>query len=269
MKKPINVLSIDWDYFINATEEQRITQFPDPNDNLGTKLNNFIWANRYAQNPKIHDIGVTTSEFDELKYYLTKVRQNPKSVDTKVMITNSHKFIYDFVVENLTDSTPVRMFHIDYHTDCYGMNFTSYPKEELNCGNWVNYLCEHLKGRPLKFSNISWLGRLDSERDPDLPKVVKRVEYDPTMNDLADMLSHYFGGSIPDLIFLCKSNPWSPPHLDYKFDELSSILMKTGRVRYSNDIENRFTEEFKNTIADVRKSVEESINKYRKEENNE
>ena len=43
MMKPLNILSIDWDYFVNATEEQRIMDFPDSNDNLSQELGKFLW----------------------------------------------------------------------------------------------------------------------------------------------------------------------------------------------------------------------------------
>ena len=247
MKKPLNVLSIDWDYFIDATLEQRMTLFPDGNDTLGSELNKIIWQSRYAENEELSRIKYDEEAFNGMMDYLYRVRKNYKSPYVKVMITNSHKHIYDFVTKNSDKDRPIRMFHIDYHTDSYGF------QAELDCGNWVDHLNKYLYDRARKFSTIQWLGREDSEAIIGSPKLLQQTEIDGCIERTVDK---FFHGEIPDLIFICKSNPWSPPHLDSYFDKMFGIAKKIGHVWYTNFIENRYTDEFKSNYKELRKAYE-------------
>lgn len=44
-------------------------------------------------------------------------------------------------------------------------------------------------------------------------------------------------GKTWDLIFLCRSDIWSPPHLDIDFDSLAKLIMETSaECRYTSDI---------------------------------
>lgn len=268
--RQLKVLSVDWDYFVNATAFQRAEMFPDPNDNLSQKLNDFLWTSHYAYTDELVNIGIAVNEFDELKKYLRSVCHHPNSGKVGLMITNSHKYIYDFVLDNINtapNGTSISLFHIDFHTDCYGVESTDSVKN-LDCGNWLNYLYSYLKGDALKNSRVTWLAREDSEYDEGIPEITERLVYDPTMDDLGDMIDSYFNEELPDLIFICKSNPWSPPHLDDKFDELFDIandmVRHIGSVKYSNDIKNRYTKDFLCNVEELKKFNEKFVESFRK-----
>ena len=47
--KPVKVLSIDWDYFIKATANEREFMFPDGgNEDLPESVQNSVWASHYG-----------------------------------------------------------------------------------------------------------------------------------------------------------------------------------------------------------------------------
>ena len=247
MKKYLNVLSIDWDYFIDATEKQRIIDFPDGNDDLSMSVKNILWANRYSENSSIEKIGIRKDEYEELTIYLVGLIVNTDSCNISTMVTDSHKYIYDVISEKLAESDnplPVKLFHIDYHPDYYE------DGQNLHCGNWLNYLYKDLeKNKTLTDSEVVWMAREDSDENPDVSTVMRKTEYDRN-TELYDTIEEFFNGHIPDILFLCKSNPWSPPHLDYWFDKLSEVVIGIGKARWSNDINNRYTTEFQDTIKE-------------------
>ena len=41
----MRILSIDFDYFVDTDMDTRLMYFPDGNDSLPAKLNEFIWDN--------------------------------------------------------------------------------------------------------------------------------------------------------------------------------------------------------------------------------
>jgi hypothetical protein len=254
MKKSLKILSIDWDYFIDATLEQRVALFPDGNDRLGNEINKIVWQTRYgSEGEELSSIRLDEESFNSTMDYLYRVRNNHLSPYVNTVITNSHKYLYYFVTEHSTSDRPIKMFHIDYHTDSYGY------KEEVDCGNWVDHLDKYLDDRARKFSTIKWLGRYDSEENINSPKLIKRTDIDGYIERTVDK---FFHGNIPDLIFICKSNQWSPPHLDDHFDKMSELAKKIGHVRYTNFIENRYTDKFKRNCEELRKATESVMKPY-------
>ena len=69
----LNILSIDWDYFFDATEDQRILLFPDdPNELFPDHAKKSIWASYYAKSEELEKIKV-----DPLIYKVVKAIKNP------------------------------------------------------------------------------------------------------------------------------------------------------------------------------------------------
>ena len=54
--KPIKVLSIDWDYFVDVTAEQRVLIFPDGHEHFGVNIYNTVWMNKYAECAELEDL---------------------------------------------------------------------------------------------------------------------------------------------------------------------------------------------------------------------
>lgn len=69
------------------------------------------------------------------------------------------------------------------------------------------------------------------------------------------------------MIFLCKSGPWSPPHLDDGFDSIVNCLKSVGNILISSATENRWDDNIINGINKLKtayESVYESIEKINK-----
>lgn len=253
--KPIKVLSIDFDYFVNATAEQRMTIFPDGHEHYGINVYNQVWISRYGECAELENIDVVEDEYTSLINYLNLLIRRRQSSETCLVVTNSHKWLYNVIAKDYM-SCSIDVLHIDFHSDNYGL------KDGVDCGNWVNWLEKFLKDthkRIWRTSKVTWLGREDSETAEETKffKVMNRSE-----KSLETVISDYFHNSVPDLIYICKSGSWSPPHLDDRFDELISLAHKFHYIRgshtqFSLDAESRWTEEYQRSLAAYKKQIEE------------
>jgi hypothetical protein len=202
----INLLSIDWDYFINTSNETRNTCFPNiPDDILTEEQRKEIWEPLYEEYD-IENIGILEDEFDQLKDILQRILYNNKNIIKYV--NDSHRYMYDLVYQSLKAAKTrfVRVFNIDFHHDMYQYRK---PNEKVNCGNWAEILQEELSE---KF-DYNWIKREDSEEF----SLLGQVEYNES--SLEDLPKVNFDG-----IYLCKSGAWSPPHLDDAFIELKNCI---------------------------------------------
>lgn len=189
-------LSVDWDFFIDATDEQRLMMFPDGgNENLPTSIRDYIWDTHY-RHPELKDMKVTS----DYRYLLNIC----KTFKGEAVVTDSHRWAFNFIMDNTEPDEKFEVWNIDFHHDLY--NFTT-RGDEVNCGNWATML---LKYRPnIKYR---WVGCETSD--------ASRGEYVSeafmlTMDEFR-MLFH----NVPDdfqYLFMCRSAVWSPPHLDKKF----------------------------------------------------
>lgn len=211
-------LSIDWDFFIGATATQRALLFPDGgNENLHTTLQKYIWDSRYA-NPELNEIEVSNGYKTLLKIC--------KDFDGQCFIADSHRFAYDFIMENTTPNEEFEVYNIDFHHDLYDYRIKG---ERVNCGNWATILRED---RPnMKYS---WIKCNDSEL-----KTIGDHIVDARMMSI-ELFSSLFQSGIPenfDYLYLCRSAMWSPPHLDPKFVRVAKILMKNCPTKYEQGID--------------------------------
>lgn len=255
--KPINVLSIDFDYFVKATAEQRMTIFPDGLEQFGVSVNNAVWCSRYGDCADLEEIGIIEDDYTSMVNYLNMLKRKPQASASAIVVTNSHRWLYDVLSECFYEH-PVNIFHIDFHTDRYGL------KDKPDCGNWVDWLAHSWRDyseRLYKMSKVTWLGREDSEEveSDRFFKAIKRND-----QSLGDQIDNYFGGRVPDLIFICKSGPWTPPHLDDHFDELISIahmfrFERGTHTQFSSDVENRWTDEYREGVASYKKQISELL----------
>lgn len=275
--KAINILSIDFDYFVNASIEERMTIFPDANDNLAIGMNTFLWANRYGtpvmmNQKELLDVECLEGELNQLIKYLRGVAgQVPR-----VVVVNSHVELYKEVNDMVRlyegACKKVNMIHIDHHSDCYKVS----DRRELNCGNWINHLVNSVSNR--KELSIKWIHNKDSELESieDFSGIVE--DFSDGTNMYED-LSSTFSNHTPDLIFLCKSVPWTPPHLDHYFDDLVRVVEEcygepdwTIPVKYRphvglnfdpiQNIANRYTPKFKEYVKESLKQYEEIYSKH-------
>ena len=218
MKKTLNVLSIDFDFFQVVDIETLLSSYPDGHD-VPTSLSNIIWSGYYANKGTRERLEKVKPYHERLEEIRFMVIENAGRKPPKAMVTNSHVHIYDFIM-NEFESTPyqgLNIVNIDMHHDMFNDN------EELDCGNWLNHI-----SKAIPQTKITWIANpvskeaygMDSQR------------FEMVKTDFESIKEKTW-----DLIFLCRSDIWSPPHLDIYFDSLAKLIMKTSsECRYTSDI---------------------------------
>ena len=200
------ILSIDYDFFQEATATEQVLLYPDGRDYANENLRNFIWEMRYKNTPPLSKIKTNQKLLSDIKTIL--LNQN-KGIP--VVIKNSHMFAYQ-VAMLLHEATQMMsdVYNIDMHHDMFTEGFMP---DKVDCGNWLLTAKEekHVK-------HITWLARTaskdlcsDEKTQPD------EIFYD-TLDPIKTMKF--------DTIFLCRSDMWSPPHLDKYFHQLITLCKK-------------------------------------------
>lgn len=252
--KPLRVLSIDWDYFINATMEERMMLFPDGgNENLPIAVLDSIWMTRY-ENPQLAGIQVDSKACSKI----VKLFNNTIGKETYVSVADSHSVIYDTISsclgsKNFTGTAydGIELYNVDFHHDYYGTS----PILDVDCGNWVHALfdegnpfdCEQLKNR-----EYYWVSRSDSDKSEELEQQhwFKHIE----LKSLCEQREKW------DIVFLCRSSAWSCPHLDKHFYELiksTQAFSPSKLMSFKKSLPNRYTNEFKQSVESFRKQIED------------
>ena len=195
----MRILSIDFDYFVDTSIETRNMFFPDGNDNLSATLNRFIWDRCYDFCKELKDIGVT-KEYDTMSNFLSTLKNG------RLLVADSHKEIEKFFSEIKPDEE-LEIINIDFHHDMFVTGGNN-----LDCGNWLRFLVD-LKPD----AKITWIRREDSDTD----SFFGEFPYHHT-TDISEVQGEF------DLVFLCFSSPWTPPHLYDKFVDMAySISLDT------------------------------------------
>lgn len=212
--KPYCILSVDFDFFPDVTR-QHLQYYPAPID-LPSEVTLFTWAEPYAipsKKHKIKDIQINDVLFENMMDIL--YNQNP---NIPILIANSHVHAYDFALANKPKNKPIRLVNVDFHADISNDN------QELDCGNWLGHLKKDL-GDDLKITWITRQSAIDifGIRDILMPNI--RTNFD----EIYDMQF--------DAVFLCRSDSWTPPHLDIHFHKMKQMLCENfNDVRGSDDI---------------------------------
>lgn len=223
MKNKLRVLSIDFDFFQKVDLETILNYYPDGID-LPTSMSTLIWSTRYKNiktKQQITKVKINEKKFKDIQKILEK---NPTA---KCMITQSHVNIYDFIMKNYVSGQGIQLFHLDMHHDMFNDN------NDLDCGNWISFL----KNSVNKLS-VLWYPNDISEKMYGIEDLHKTMMYDLNL-----LVKEKF-----DLIFLCRSDNWVPPHLDIYFEQLKNKLIETCGMKnivISKDIRSpRKIEEF-------------------------
>lgn len=187
------ILSIDFDFFQDATEEQ-LHQYPDGID-LPTNLSSIVWASHYVGpgSELIKSVTINKPLFQQMWRILRH-----QSSDIPVLITNSHVHAYNFILEHYHQKT-IDLYNVDMHHDMINNN------PELDCGNWIRCLKQEVPN-----TKIHWIARDVSMKCYHLaPNEI------PVLLDFETIKDVEF-----DAIFLCRSDNWTPPHLDEYFHHM-------------------------------------------------
>lgn len=205
----MELLSIDWDYFIDADANYKGKYFPDGgNENLPSMLQDFIWQDRYAQSiiegKDIREIKVR-KEYYELCDYL---RHEKISL---YEIAESHKDYYYFLKRlRQTGGLKFSVTNIDFHHDLRPGN----TNDKIDCGNWLRRVKEDGL-----VNGITWIGCEDSDK----------LENEVHVIFTTDLLSRLKYGKYT-AVFICRSRVWSPPHLDDKLFKMHDIVNKRSTI---------------------------------------
>ena len=214
-ERRFRILSIDFDFF-QWPERDVLRYYPDGID-VSTKLSTIVWAGYYTEAAKesgIQDVRFDQENFDELLKLLKKQRYA-----TPAMICNSHRYIYDFVHECVPRlDTPISIVNVDMHHDMFN------DCEEVDCGNWVG----HLKNE-YQDMKLYWITKPVSLEAYGITEMAEKEFKDKVLYDLSTIMDTRF-----DMVFLCRSDPWLPPHLDKYFTVLANRLCSQFRSVYGD-----------------------------------
>lgn len=198
----IGILSIDFDYFIEASSEERDIYFPKGSDELPMDMLNYMWKERYLKYPKLKRLGVIR-DYYILKNFLILLSIHKDNI----YISDSHKYIKR-IIDKFPWNLQLMIVNIDFHHDYYHY----YQGEDnLNCGNWLRRVIEE---RPN--TKVKWVRREDSQ----IFTLEGELPFEHT-TDIRTIFNEKF-----DYIFICRSPEWSPPHLSSKFEDLVRTIYK-------------------------------------------
>lgn len=238
-KKPLKVLSIDFDYFQKVSADTLSSCYPDGKDNP-TFLTKITWVNHYAcSEEQLKKVTLLEKPFGQICELLLRHKFN-----TPCMAVNSHIHIYDFIKDHYSDKYDgCYIVNIDTHHDLFNSS------SKLDCGNWGT----HIK-KLIPKTQITWIANPVSkemygiEENTELSKIIE--------TDFSKILGKTF-----DIIFLCRSDTWLPPHLDKYFDELYTILTtnfasciidkQITKPRFTDDELQEAIEEYRNVASSM------------------
>lgn len=195
------ILSIDFDFFQIATAKQ-FQNYPDGIDR-SAEDSITAWNEAYKLHPELANVKANREELMKLKYLLCE-----QTSKTPVMIANSHKDIYLFIHNYISTKERIKIVNIDTHHDILNDN------PSLDCGNWLKFIIDEYD------AGFIWVANPQSAQVYGLGEDVGFTSaLMPTTLDMIENREF-------DLIFLCKSNTWVPPHLDLYFTELCDAIEK-------------------------------------------
>lgn len=249
----LRVLSVDWDFFVDAAMSVRMSEFPDGgNENLPSQVRNVVWAGRYV-NGNLDGISAKSELDDFVDALQNSILDAPPKV---VWVVDSHKHLYDVVLKQLTElgKDSIQLVNIDFHHDVYDLG-----GNEIDCGNWLRYVARDFYHPD---NDFLWIGQEDSEREA--LDVFNRSSK-TTVRFSSDLDSASIADTKWDVVYICRSDMWSPPHLD---DSFVNTLYESGIVCGSSYpvmgeravLENRMDE-----IREIVDSEKELMAKIRRE----
>lgn len=191
----MRILSIDFDYFVDADMQTRTQCFPDGND---SKFTTDDWKYFYNTYPHLKDIGIIKNDYD----YMCELLRGLKGVPC--LVSDTHKDM-EKLFRYVSEEEDLELINVDFHHDMFVTGGNS-----LDCGNWLRFLVD-LKPN----ANITWVRREDS----DVNSLFGEFPYRHT-TDIKEIKENF------DYVFLCFSSPWSPPHLYEKFVKMCDSILR-------------------------------------------
>ncbi|GAE89797.1 hypothetical protein [Acetivibrio straminisolvens] len=129
----IGILSIDFDYFVNASSQARDMYFPNGSDEMPNNKLKSMWEERYLRYPELKKVGV----IDDF-YFLKKFLKELSIPRENFIKADSHKSIKN-IIERLPRKSQLKIVNIDFHHDYYHYYRGN---DYYNCGNWLRRVVE-------------------------------------------------------------------------------------------------------------------------------
>ena len=135
----------------------------------------------------------------------------------------------------------INIDHLDMHHDIFSDN-----QDSLNCGNWLSFIKEEMN------TNVTWIANPISKEVYGLDG----KEFDVVRTDLKEIQNHTW-----NMIFLCRSDNWLPPHLDGYFEDLAGFLARIGGEYWVEEgiLKSRWTKKYQNSIAELRTAMDKFL----------
>lgn len=201
----MKILSIDYDYFQVVSADTVRKHYPDGVD-LPTKLTEITWASYYANPYSAKALNAVSVNLDELEL-MQEIIENQRT-ELPVMVANSHVNIYNFIHEHCP-GRKLSITNIDMHHDMFNDNL------KLDCGNWITHIQKDYGKENVA---LRWISNPISCEAYDFDDEEINLEHDGSKvfpTSVSAILDTQF-----DLVFLCRSDTWTPPHLDEGFEKL-------------------------------------------------
>ena len=198
------LLSLDWDFFPEVTPEA-VTGYPGGKE-LTTEASIAAWQSCYARNSTLARIRANCGEMRTLRDVLEGQNRN-----IPVVAAQSHVGAYGLVLCSLTDGELAEIVNVDFHHDLVNEN------PGLDCGNWIGRLL--LSGRT-SGQRLTWIHNplsfpvygIRAEAQDEFSATMQNIDGGTSVRALV--------GQQFDMIFLARSDAWTPPHLDGEFTGL-------------------------------------------------
>ena len=241
----LKVLSLDWDYFIDASLSQIATLFPDtPTESINGDIQNLIWASHYGNELSGRKLFSIKARQSELRMAKLLVRSTDIENEDAFgfMAAVSHSNIYDYILgeiaaiksnPELEDVDAVEIVNADFHHDCYYFrssvtNKYDEPNKIVDCGNWVWHLANAVPLTKYTWVHYDYIcnGRDDFDKMKDFYSVSEEeTEFEGSqedkrtieMSEAANLTDIEASGFVPNRVFISRSDIWTPPHLDSEF----------------------------------------------------
>jgi len=225
-----NILSIDYDFFIKCNANLHYKFDESTEDNM-------LWHKIYKNLKCLKMCSKLRNK--DIKFIVEFINKN---LCNDIYIADDHGHIYDLILDKINydedkDNFKLNVINIDFHDDCYPSIFS---ETILNCASWLSILSERLNYNDYTNINNTWVGHEDSYNFLD------SVYIDKFKTNIKSIKNVKY-----DLIFICKSSKYVPPHLDYGFISMIEGINKNKIFIEKFVMQNRWNK-YKHDKKDVR-----------------
>ncbi len=194
----MKILSIDYDYFQTAGAETFEECYPDGIDRTPDESAR-IWSD-ILSDEKVHKrVSRVHLNGYEMRYAREIIRSQERNIPVTAVC--SHREMYGFAHSLAKPCESLEVVNVDMHHDMFNDN------PQVDCGNWVTALQSEYE--QFKFKWVANPIGLD----------IYGFDNGETRNLISTSLKRMVGKKF-DALFLCRSDNWVAPHLDYGFKEL-------------------------------------------------